>query len=564
MDVRSLRHIIGFFVDKGDIASAEQAIEKITGKIAMIGAGLTAAFTVPLSLLSKKIIDTIGKFERWDISFATMLGDPNEAKDLITEVMEFAAKTPFEIGQSMQSTKMLLAAGFKSENIIDVMTDLGNAAAGADVPITRIIYNFRQVKALGRLMGRDLNDFHNTGIPVLEEVAKVVGKTVSETKKMVSQGKIGFDIVREAFRRMSSEGGRYEDLMLKLSKTLSGEWSNFKDRITLSMLVFREEWLPILKTSLNWISQKFDSLIKMMSPAVIRFITVLGGILSVLGPILLYVATFLGAGTALIGMFAGIKIMTGAFGIAIGALLIKFALLIAAVAAVIAIIALFIDDLWSYAKGQDSLFGEFFGPWNELKPKIMGVINTVWTSLKTVWILLKDFFSGVMMILKGFWQGDVDMFYRGIEEGLNNFLAMVIWLVWDVLIKFVVRFTAIVTYKIMMFLEGLLRRALWLVVGTFQKMVDKAIFYVNKIKSFFSFGLFGGGEAQVTGVLNTPQAAFGAASSTSTNINVNANITTQVPEGTPVAQKNYLEQSTQEIAQRLFAGELRNNIGRNE
>lgn len=58
------------------------------------------------------------------------------------------------------------------------------------------------------------------------------GVTEDEADKMVNKGIIGFGDVEEAFRRMSSEGGRFNDLMQKQAQSVGGLWSNLVDKIT--------------------------------------------------------------------------------------------------------------------------------------------------------------------------------------------------------------------------------------------------------------------------------------------------------------------------------------------
>lgn len=564
MDVRSLLHIIGFKVDQGDINKAEAMIEGVTGKIAMIGAGLTAAFTAPLAFIAKKIGETITQFEQWDVSFETMLGDPKKGKQVVKDVMDFVARTPFELTNIMPATKQLLAFGVESDSLISTLTDLGNVASGLGVPITRIIHNFGQVRTMGKLMGREIRDFQTSGVPVLEYVADVMGVNKNRVQELASQGKVSFEVMREAFRRMAGEGGRFANLMEKQSKTLGGRWSNFKDRITISMKVFESEWMPLLKGAMKFINEAFDKLVSKLDPAMIRFITSLGAILALIGPILLAISAFFATGTAIVGMLATLKLALGILGVGIAAVMIKFTLAIAAVGAVIAIVALLVEDLWSYAKGQDSLFGTFFGPWEELKPKVLGIINSVMRVLRTFWNLLSSFFSGILKIIKGFWEGDIDLFFDGVFETISNFFGMLVFFVWEIVIRFWGRLRSWAWSKILGFIEQLMRRALALTVGTFEKLLATAMKYYEKIKGMFSFLGIGGG-----GTLATPNlspAAFGAASTTSTNINMVNNSTIQVPEGTTQYQKDFLKQANKKLADQMFGAklsELSSNIGRN-
>jgi len=69
----------------------------------------------------------------------------------------------------------------------------------------------------------------NAGIPIIAELSKVVGKSETEIKDMVSAGKIGFAEVQAVIKGMTDEGGLFYNLMAEQSKTLSGQLSNLED-----------------------------------------------------------------------------------------------------------------------------------------------------------------------------------------------------------------------------------------------------------------------------------------------------------------------------------------------
>ncbi|STC95570.1 tape measure protein [Chryseobacterium carnipullorum] len=106
---------------------------------------------------------------------------------------------------------------------------MGNIAAGLGVPLSRINLVYGQVKAKGKLMGDDLRQFTEAGIPMVAELAKKFNKTTGEITAMVSAGKIGFKDVQDVLFNMTNEGGMFFNLMEKQSKSLSGQVANLGD-----------------------------------------------------------------------------------------------------------------------------------------------------------------------------------------------------------------------------------------------------------------------------------------------------------------------------------------------
>ena len=137
---------------------------------------------------------------------------------------------------------------------------LGDVSAGLSVPMERLILNFGQVKAQAKLTGRELRDFAVAGVPILDELARNLNKSKSEIQDMVSAGKIGFGEVTEAFKSMTSEGGRFNNLMEEQAKTLLGRISNLKDNFELflreqgnGLLVFAGLLVDKLATIVEWL-----------------------------------------------------------------------------------------------------------------------------------------------------------------------------------------------------------------------------------------------------------------------------------------------------------------------
>lgn len=179
--------------------------------------------------LGKEMLRAAADFEQTKVAFETMLGSAELANTMLRDLSEFAASTPFELRDIEKNAKQLLAYGIEAQKIIPTLKMLGDVSAGLSVPIQQVARAYGQVKVAGRLMGQELLQFTNAGVPLIAELAKNLGVAESAIKDMVAEGKIGFKEVEEAFGTMSGEGGKFFDLMEKQSKTLLGRISNLKD-----------------------------------------------------------------------------------------------------------------------------------------------------------------------------------------------------------------------------------------------------------------------------------------------------------------------------------------------
>lgn len=172
-----------------------------------------------------------GEFQQLEISFRTMLGSGEQANELINQLAQTAASTPFDLQGIASSAKNMLAYGFAADQVNETIVRLGNVAAGLSQPLGDIVYLYGTLKASGRVTNIDIRQFANRGIPIYEELAKVLGKSVSEINNLVSAGKVGFPDIEQAFQNMTNKGGKFYNLMEEQSKSLTGQISNLQDNI---------------------------------------------------------------------------------------------------------------------------------------------------------------------------------------------------------------------------------------------------------------------------------------------------------------------------------------------
>ena len=210
--------------------SSQKETDKLQQSINNLAKGAMAFFTISKAYeFSQKIIAVRSQFQQLEIAFGTMLKSKEKANALMAQMTDLAAKTPFGLQEVSEGAKRLLAFQVPAEEVTETLRRMGDVAAGLGVPMGQLIHVYGQVKAQGKLMTNDLYQFMNAGIPIIAELSKVVGKSETEIKDMVSAGKIGFAEVQAVIKGMTDEGGLFYNLMAEQSKTLSGQLSNLED-----------------------------------------------------------------------------------------------------------------------------------------------------------------------------------------------------------------------------------------------------------------------------------------------------------------------------------------------
>lgn len=215
---------------KGVTATATEEAAKMDQLYKRLGTALAGYFSIQAAGgLIKDIAQIRGEFQQLEISLQTILGSKEKADQLLSEVVQLAAKTPFSLQDVGSGTKQLLAYGFGANEVTESLTRLGNVAAGLKIPLNDLIYLYGTSRVQGRLYARDMLQFTQRGIPLIDALAKQFGVAKSEVDELVTAGKVGFPDVEQAIKSMTDEGGMFFNLMEQLSGSITGKISNLGD-----------------------------------------------------------------------------------------------------------------------------------------------------------------------------------------------------------------------------------------------------------------------------------------------------------------------------------------------
>ena len=203
--------------------------QRVTGDAHMLSAALLGG--LGFEQLTSSIFNTRSQFQQLEISFNTMLGSADKSKQLMDELIQTAAHTPFDMSSITGGAKQLLAYGTEAKDVNKTLVQLGDIASGLNIPLGDLVYLYGTTVSQGRMFTMDLRQFMGRGVPLAEELGKILHQNTTEVQESVSKGKVTSDIFKEAIANMTQAGGRFGGLMEQQSKTLEGQWSNIGDSI---------------------------------------------------------------------------------------------------------------------------------------------------------------------------------------------------------------------------------------------------------------------------------------------------------------------------------------------
>lgn len=244
--------------------------QRVTGDAHMLSATLLGG--LGFEQLAGSIFNTRSQFQQLEISFNTMLGSADKSKQLMDELIQTAAHTPFDLSSVTSGAKQLLAYGTEAKDVNKTLVQLGDISAGLSVPLNDLVYLYGTTMSQGRLYTMDLRQFMGRGVPLAEELGKILHQNTTEVQESVSKGKVTSDIFKEAIANMTQAGGRFGGLMEQQSKTLEGQWSNIGDSIQQAFNEIGKKSEGVFSSGLSIISamvENWQEVIKVIGVATI-------------------------------------------------------------------------------------------------------------------------------------------------------------------------------------------------------------------------------------------------------------------------------------------------------
>lgn len=250
-----------------------------------VSMGLEAAVQGVIGL-GKAAIGSSIEYEQLSISLGVLLGDASKVPGVLDEWKKFSDATPFEPEQVNKAGKALLAFGFETEQLVPLMTKIGDVASGTGKDFNELATIYGKARVAGTLMSEDINQLTEAGIPIMEELAAVLGTSTDKVKKMASEGKITFPLFEQAFGRLTGEGGKFGGMMDKLSQSTGGILSTLKGEFDGFLRTIGDAFLPIIRDLALGAMPLLKAALVVITPVLKAISAIFAGIKSFITPLI--------------------------------------------------------------------------------------------------------------------------------------------------------------------------------------------------------------------------------------------------------------------------------------
>lgn len=224
----------------------------VTGMLTALGSGLAALV---------KGTKVAAGLETVTTQFEVLTGSAKVAKDTIEGLRDFAKTTPLSFDAITEGAKNLMAFGVSAQDVQQKLVMLGNAAMGDNEKMLDLVGAYGKIRARGKSTMRELNQFTQAGVPIIQALADSMHVTTEEILAMSQAGKIGYADVNKALVQLTTNGGKFDGMMQRMNKTFSGQLQVFHDTIEHALGNFGSKILPDVKTGLDNIAKAVDSIL---------------------------------------------------------------------------------------------------------------------------------------------------------------------------------------------------------------------------------------------------------------------------------------------------------------
>lgn len=173
------------------------------------------------------VLRTGDQFEQLNIQLEALTGSAEAGQEAFEWIREFTRNTPLQLEDTTAAFVRLKAFGIDPTNgTLQSLVDANARVGGSSEQLERIILQLGQAWAAGRLQGENFKTLLESGIPVLDILSDVTGKTAAEVLEMSTNGELTRDVMQQLFDEL---GRQADGAAARSMSTLTGITSNLKD-----------------------------------------------------------------------------------------------------------------------------------------------------------------------------------------------------------------------------------------------------------------------------------------------------------------------------------------------
>lgn len=292
------------------LGRVQRNMRSMTGNLQRMGESLSRSVTLPIVAIGAAAVKSAADLETLETSFVSLTGGADQAAQMMAQLNEFTAKTPFQIEAVAKSARQLIASGTGVSEVNDQLRFLGDIAATTGNSIDEIAAIFAKVNAKGKVELENLNQLAERGIPIFEALSEATGLPADK----LGAGAVSVRKFNEVLKGFAEEGGFAEGAMERLSQTATGKFSTAMDNLKIAGASLAENILPKVSEMLDKITSLAQGFTR-LDPGIRDLIVNFGLLAAAIGPVLAFLPQIVTQTKLILSLISG-----GGVGVAVAAL----------------------------------------------------------------------------------------------------------------------------------------------------------------------------------------------------------------------------------------------------
>ena len=195
-----------------EFKTAEKGADSLIDKLGKIGLAIQGVKGIAQSVmgsLAPIFEEGLGRDATVASLKTLMKGDLKAAQMFAKELRNEDMAKLYGSGTITDAAKTMMSFGIDKNKTKDMLSAISDIAGGNTQSFNSLVLAFSQATSLGKLQGQDKLQMIGAGFNPLVQIAQDLGKSVKEVDEMMGKGQISADMLADAFRNATKEGGTY-------------------------------------------------------------------------------------------------------------------------------------------------------------------------------------------------------------------------------------------------------------------------------------------------------------------------------------------------------------------
>lgn len=184
--------------------------------------------------------------EQAETQLEVLTNSANNAKVLMRDLREFAARSPITFTGATDAARTMLMFNVQVQDVMRNVMALGDITGGNNERFKNLTLAFSQMTSAGRLLGQDLRQMVDAGFNPLQQISLKTGEDMVQLKARMEAGGVSAQEVTQAFIDATAAGGRFDGMTERMSQTMGGKMTIAMSELEMVAVRFSDAISPLI------------------------------------------------------------------------------------------------------------------------------------------------------------------------------------------------------------------------------------------------------------------------------------------------------------------------------